>query len=241
MPSPEDRMRIDHDLYGIFSPYADTCSVAQWMEYANKSIAVSHENGQRAWVVGGTGFYLKALTQGLSPIPILDAAQKAILRNQHADTTIDQIKTMLQPIDAISAEKFVDKQRLLHAWIVHTLTGKPLSWWHLQKPIAPALHFVHVLIWPSRNLILHRAEQRWEKMIHHGVYQEVQAFCSNPLWQTSPLRKAIGVQPIHAMLQGQMSEKECRQQYLIDIAQYVKRQRTWFRGQFKPDYVYTPE
>jgi tRNA A37 N6-isopentenylltransferase MiaA len=55
------------------------------------------------------------------------------------------------------------------------------------------------------------------------------------------LRQAIGVRPIYAMLQGYLSQEECRHQYLMEIAQYIKQQRTWFRGQFSADYVWDSE
>lgn len=238
MPSVEDQNLVPHDLYGFLSPYEKNYNVSQWVSAVHASIQGAQAEEQRVWIVGGTGFYLKTLMEGLSPMPELPTKERDFLRQEYSPCSVQDLKKMLQPLDPIYGEKLVDKQRLLHAWIVHRLTGKALSWWHAQPRVPSSLNFFRVLIWPSREDLLEKCAQRWESMVKQGVYEEVRAFCRDPRWRDSPLSSAIGLRPIQAMLEGSSNERDCHQQYMIHIAQYIKRQRTWFRGQFLPDYVY---
>jgi tRNA dimethylallyltransferase len=237
MPSNEDQAAINHDLYGFLCPYAHQYDVCSWTKNVNHWVHRAHGWGQRVWIVGGTGFYLKTLSDGLSPMPVFSPADKDALRDLYVNYSVGDLKKQLETVDGPSAEKLHDKQRLIHALTVYALTDKPLSWWHQQKRIQSPLTFFRILIWPSRETLLIRAEQRWESMVQQGVYAQVRDFCANPKWQTSPLRHAIGLHPIWEFVQGSISEHTCRQMYLTAIAQYIKQQRTWFRGQFKPDYV----
>ena len=237
MPSAQDQGRIHHDVYGVLPAYGERYCVSQWMKRVHQSIKQAHDWGQRAWIVGGTGFYLNTLINGLSPMPDCDPEEKARLRAQYQDSTVHELKALLSPIDPNAAEKLVDHQRLLNAWMVYQLTGKSLTWWHSQARVPSSLTFLRILIWPSKDEILHRAEHRLNAMIQQGAYEEVRTFCSHPAWAKSPLHQAIGLIPIYNMLQGKSSEEECRQRYLTDISQYIKRQRTWFRQQFCPHYI----
>ncbi len=237
MPSAADQSRMNHHLYGFLSPYGEKYCVSGWVKQALDTIKQAHSKGQRVWVVGGTGFYLNTLIHGLSPIPDCDQADKERLRRQYHQATVSELKDLLRPVDPVCAENLVDRQRLLNAWIVYQLTEKPLSWWHGQDRVAPDLDFCCVLIWPSKEHIMHRAEQRLRAMIGAGLYDEVRAFCAHPDWKTSPLYHAIGLVSIHNMLYDHGCEALIHQQYLNDTAGYVKRQRTWFRHQFSPDFI----
>ena len=239
MPSTEDQSRMDHHLYGFLPPYGEKYSVSLWAKRVLDTIKQAHSKGQRVWVVGGTGFYLYTLVHGLSPIPDCDQAEKEILRGQYHQATVTELKDLLRPVDPESAHRLADHQRLLNAWIVYQLTEKPLSWWHGQARIAPDLDFCRVLIWPSKDHIMHRAEKRLHAMIKGGLYDEVRAFCAYPEWKKSPLSTALGLKTMDKMLQGNISENECHAHYFIETAQYIKRQRTWFRGKYTPDYIHT--
>ena len=241
MPTAADQSRMNHHLYGFLSPYGEKYCVSRWIKRALDEIKQAHSRGQRVWIVGGTGFYLNTLEHGLSPIPDGDRAEKERLRRQYSPATVSELKTLLGPVDPVCAEHLVDHQRLLNAWIVYQSTGKPLTWWHGQPRVAPDLDFCRVLIWPSKEHIMHRAEKRLSAMIAAGLYDEVRAFCQHPEWEKSPLYHAIGLVSIHHMVHNQGSEQICHQQYLTDIARYVKRQRTWFRHQFSPDFVFDQE
>jgi tRNA dimethylallyltransferase len=240
MPSNTDQASVNHDLYGFLCPYSNNYDVFSWSKHVHHWVHKAHGWGQRAWIVGGTGFYLKTLSDGLSPMPMFAPEDKDLLRRAYTDCTNADLKIQLAHVDQPSAEKIVDRQRMIHALIVHRLTEKPLSWWHQQQRIKSPLTFFRVLIWPSKETVLGRAEKRWQSMVQQGVYEQVRAFCTNAHWQKSPLRHAIGLHPIWDFLQGKMSEQACRQQYMTTIAQYIKQQRTWFRGQFSPDYVHEP-
>ncbi len=238
MPSAADQSRMNHHLYGFLSPYGEKYCVSRWVKQALDTIKQAHSKGQRVWVVGGTGFYLNTLVRGLSPIPDCDRSEKERLRRQYHQATVAELKDLLRPVDPVCAEHLLDHQRLLNAWIVYQLTEKPLSWWHGQDRITPDLDFFRVLIWPSKEYCMHRAEKRLGAMVRAGVYDEVREFCTHPDWKNSPLSMALGLKAMDEMLQGNISENECHSHYLIETAQYIKRQRTWFRGQYTPDYIH---
>lgn len=236
-PSPQEKSCVPHALYGIIDAYSPTIGVAEWRQWVHDAVNTAHLKKQRVWIVGGTGFYLRTLYRGLSPVPALDPSAVAYWRSCYADTPLSELRSQLADIDTVCAQRLVDQQRIIHALIVHKLTGHALSWWQQYPPEPSPYTWTKVLHWPEASTLKNKAITRWKKMAEQGVIQDVENFCTNPAWEKAALANALGVRCIHQHIQHRLSFAECEQRYLQETRQYIKRQKTWFRWQFQPDVV----
>lgn len=229
-PSPADEARVPHRLYGILDP-AERCSAGRWRELALAEIAAAHAAGRRAIVTGGTGFYIEALTRGLSPIPdpppdILTEAE-ALCAQMGAPAFAQELARH----DPRAAARIGagDRQRLIRAWAVHRASGWPLSHWQDQPP-EPA-PFPHTALWlnPPRDTLYERCNRRLEAMLAEGALQEVEAMLARELDPDLPAMKALGVPDLAAYLRGTMSLEEALAAAQQATRRFAKRQLTWFR------------
>jgi tRNA dimethylallyltransferase len=228
-PSVESTQSLPHRLYGVVKP-SETFSVGQWLELVMAEIQKAHHVGKLPIVVGGTGFYLKALLEGVSPIPPSDPCVRQKLEEREESQHI--LYQELQTIDpALSAriDPF-DRQRTLRGLEVFYGTGRPLSFWQSQKPLPPPYDFEKILLMPSKEELNERIERRLEDMFTQGVLDEVERLSSHTL--VEGVAKAIGFRELKAYLEGRCSLREAKDLTLIHTRQYAKRQRTWFRHQW---------
>jgi tRNA dimethylallyltransferase len=246
-PPSDHKGFIPHHLYEILDGNNEAFSAADWCRQAQSSIQDILSRGKRPWVVGGTGFYLKALMEGLSPIPLISLEEKKywfekkglsfpLRTHDLAPETLQAMKRDLTDKDPLTAARIHDVHRLVYALMIQDFTGKPLSFWQ-QQPKAPCpFLFFKILIWPSLTDVLCRVSQRFDSMKSLNVLKEIAEFSQkahphNPLWH------AIGARTLHQWNQELVSLKECEKAYLQEIRQYIKRQRTWFRHQFQPHLI----
>jgi len=230
-PSFEDQQQIPHHLYGFLDPH-ETCSAWKWRSLLIPDIEKAHKEGLIPVVVGGTGLYLKALLEGLSPVPSVEPSIRKDLESQDQA----QLYAKLGEVDADSAHRIKpqDRQRTLRALEVFYGTGKPLSLWLKKKPTPLPYHFEKILLMPSKEELEIRIKHRLDEMFQNPrLLEEVKTIlaCS-----PSPnALKAIGLREIDSFLKGECSLDEAKSMTLIHTLQYAKRQRTWFRHQFKAD------
>lgn len=225
-PSPEEEARAPHALYGHVAgthPY----SVGEWLSEL-RSLAA---RGQRLIVVGGTGLYFAALTEGLAAIPPTPARLRA-----DADAlrqTPEGLARMIAALDAKTAAK-IDLQnpmRVQRAYEVLQTTGRNLAAWQAETP-APdlALSSVQPLVLEAdKDWLNARIERRFDLMLDQGALAEAEANLAG--WSPdAPSSKAIGAPELIAHLKGEISLKEARARAIIASRQYAKRQRSWFRA-----------
>ena len=223
-PSMQEEWQAPHLLYGHVSNQA-SYSVGDWV----RDIAPILVSGQRPIIVGGTGLYFRALTEGLADIPPtpndIRASSAQLLAN-------GQISHMLETLDAATKSK-IDVQnpmRVSRAWEVLQATGQSIIEWHAQT--APpmmalnncdALHLASPVEWLNARLAL-----RFDMMINAGALDEAQANLEHwdPDLQSS---QAIGAPEMIAYLHGQYSLEHAKAFAVTASRQYAKRQRTWFR------------
>ena len=174
--------------------------MGRWLSLILPEIEEAHSRGYVPIVVGGTGFYLKALLEGLPPLSTVDPEVRKALQNRHDDLYAD-----LMRYDPVLAQKLDphDRQRILRGLEVFYSTGKPLSFWQSQKPTPFPYTFEKVLLMPSKEDLAVRIEQRLEDMLAHGVLEEVAHVMSTPLSPTAS--KAIGLKEFQGYLTGQSS------------------------------------
>lgn len=216
-PTQADMHGIAHHLYGFLDCHA-TCSVTDWLD---KAVATLNTLDHPV-VVGGTGLYLRALTEGLSPIPDIDP----VVREKVRQMPMDEVRAKVCDCAA------TDPQRLRRALEVQFSTGKPLSYFQKLPPIQKiTANFEILWIDLPRDEIRRRCHDRFLKMLEHGAVDEVKSLIAKH--PTGGVTKAIGFKEISAYLNGKISHAEMVDLAVTATRQYAKRQNTWFKNQLK--------
>ncbi len=232
-PDPAAEARAPHRLYGVL-PAATPGSAAWWRDAALGEIAAVHAAEKRAIVTGGTGLYLKALIEGLSPVPPADEAARAQATALYAELGGEAFRADLARRDPATAARLMagDRQRLIRAWEVVEATGIPLSDWQ-ARPRDPghALDFRLIGLMPARDALYARIDRRFRTMLGAGALDEARRFDELGLSPALPANKALGLPELRRHLVGEIDLPNA-----IALAQqmtrnYAKRQMTWFRHQ----------
>ncbi|WP_424970156.1 tRNA (adenosine(37)-N6)-dimethylallyltransferase MiaA [Dinoroseobacter sp. S76] len=230
-PGAEDLAAAEHKLYGhvpLGAPY----SVGHWLREVAQ---LQNHGGARLIIVGGTGLYLTALTQGLSPIPEVPAeirAQADALRLEDPAAMAAELRAR-DPATSARID-MANPMRVQRAWEVLAATDKPLATWQDETP-APDLPLAEAaayVIDAPKDWLTPRIALRFEQMLADGALDEARA--ALPHWDpTAPWARAIGAPELIAHLRGEISLDEAREAAIIATRQYAKRQRTWFRARMK--------
>lgn len=238
-PSNEDMAKAPHVLYGIFEPDIQK-SVNDWLDLVIVEINRAHSQGLLPIVVGGTGFYLMALERGLSEMPPKDSAIDLQLNKLIETQGLNALYGELKTIDPKSANRISenDSQRILRALGVWHQTGKTLSQWQTDHPPQPpAFDFSTLLLFPEREHLRAKANERFDQMMNLGALEELknylhmrESFKKGPF----PLDHALGVEPLRAYLEGNLDLDAAINRSKIETHQYIKRQITWFKNQCNP-------
>ena len=242
-PSPEDESRVPHALYGVL-PGAEACSAGRWRRMAVEAIAKAHTQGRTAIVVGGTGLYLQALTEGLAEIPDIPEAIRRDARAAMADKGPEKFHAELAATDPVAAQAIPvgDTQRSIRAWEVWQATGRSLMDWQNDPPMEGGLSepVAKILVIPNREDVYARAKARVEGMIEHGVLDEIRAMDALKLAPDLPVMRAVGVPEFLAVVRGDQALSDAIGQVTQASRRFAKRQYTWFRHQ-TPDWkVFSP-
>ncbi len=230
-PSPEAKERVPHLLYEIFPSNAPFFSAGQWIARLHPLIETILNHDQTPLVVGGSGFYLLALTKGLSPIPPVPLE---IQKNLEEEPLAD-LYAKLCHIDPLCAARLnpQDSQRIMRAVGVWQSTQKTLSQWHEEPRLPLPYTFDIKVLMPEKSLLWRQIEHRLKEMIKAGVFEEIKVFLEtleNKKLEF-PLKKALGFQEIKAFWDNKITHPEAIQKTLEKTRQYAKRQMTWFRHQ----------
>jgi len=235
-PSNEDLARAPHRLYGHVDPRV-AYSVGQWCLAVAAEIDAARAAGRLAIIVGGTGLYFKALTEGLSQIPPVPHAIRERWRERAAHSSPEALHEELSQRDPEIAERLPpsDGQRILRALEVLEATGRSLAAWQGARstPLVDPAKARRLVLAPPRDLLRARIETRFHQMMAGGALNEVAAFLARDLDPALPAMKAIGVAPLARHLAGDWDLPAATERAIIESQQYAKRQMTWFRGQMK--------
>jgi len=240
-PSAEDLASASHELYSALHPNTP-CSAGAWLDLAKPIIESTLKKGQTPIVTGGTGLYIKALIEGLSPIPPVPESVREAATSLHRTMGNPAFHDMLKSYDPLSAELYhpMHSARLIHAWEVLQATGKPLSYWQSlpKEPISKDWRYHISVLMPPRDELYQRCDIRFEMMMKNGVEEELKAFDARvERGEISPkasLIKTIGAEPLRAYMRGTLSKDDAIILAQTETRHYAKRQMTWFRHQIKP-------
>jgi tRNA dimethylallyltransferase len=241
-PGEPETARAPHHLYGV-ADAGDGWSVGRWLRAARETLAGIAVRGRTAIVVGGTGLYFRALTQGLADIP--DIPTEARERSQALWDAGGEaaVRAALQAGDPAGAAKIEtgDRQRLLRALDVLTFTGKPLGDWQTwTDPLLSPGVWQGMVIEPDRKTLYARCDRRLRAMVDAGGVDEARKLLSRNLDPNLPIMKAVGVREFGRHLAGEISLEAAIAQAQQATRHYAKRQLTWFRNQ-TPDWPRLPE
>ncbi len=240
-PTAEDEARAEHRLYGI-ADAADAWSVGRWSRAVMPVLAELAAEGRPALLVGGTGLYFNALTRGLADIPDIPDSVRDEIGALYDSAGEGSIRRRLVEADPESEAAIAagDRQRLIRALAVLTVTGQPLSVWRADtRPLLTAGSWTAMVIEPPRDRLYAACDARVAAMVEHGALDEVRALVARRLDPTLPAMKAVGVRDFAAHLRGEVSLSEAISAVQQATRNYAKRQLTWFRNQ-TPDWARHP-
>jgi tRNA dimethylallyltransferase len=229
-PSAGDRARVPHRGVDVAAP-TERWSAARFATDAAGWIAEA--SAARTLVVGGTGFYLRALTAPLDPSPPLEAARRDALAAELAHVGTADLRRWVMALDPARAQ--LGRTQLLRAAEVALLTGRRLSDFHREVPGAPAARARWLVVDPGPRLHGQIAD-RLDAMFAAGWPDEVRAL-ERTVPEDAPAWQACGYESIRKQLHGELGAGAARDAILIATRQYAKRQRTWFRHQLEGQQV----
>ena len=229
-PTPEDRQKAEHRLYGV-QDGALPCSAAEWAAMARREVADAHQRGRTPILTGGTGLYLRTLLDGIAPVPAIDPEVRARVREADVADNVRKLKTF----DPAAAERLrpADSARINRALEVILSTGRTLGEWQEQRAggIADAVELRPLVLLPPRKWLYARCDERFTRMIDEGAVAEVEALLARKLNPNLPVMRAIGVRELSAYLLGETTLDEAITAGRQATRRYAKRQYTWFAHQ----------
>ena len=231
-----------HKLYGIL-PATDRCSAGRWRDMAVREIEEAWRSNRLPIIVGGTGFYIKALLSGLSEIPDVPEDSHDAARATLDAIGVGAFHARLATVDPEAAARLPerDTQRLLRAYEVYLATGKSLSDWHREAPAMERLSadVQTILLAPPREDLYGRCNARFDSMMSQGALDEVATLVNRGLDSSLPAMRAVGVSELAAHLTGNMTREAAVEKAKQATRNFAKRQMTWFRNQIeKPDVIF---
>lgn len=227
-PSAADEARLPHRLFGHVAadqPY----SVGAWL----RDLAPLLDGPDRLIIVGGTGLYFSALTEGLADIP---AIPDDIRTAGNALRESGALARMIAALDAATRHR-IDLQnplRVQRAWEVQQTTGRGLAAWQDETPapLLPLPSATPLLLDASKDWLNARIGSRFAAMLEAGALDEARANLSG--WHAGlPSAKAIGARELISHLEGGISLDEAQKAATLATRQFAKRQRTWFRSRMR--------
>ena len=233
-PGAGEEARAPHRLYGVLSA-AEACSAARWRALALAEIAAARDDGRLPILVGGTGLYFRALTQGLAPVPRIAAALRAEARALHARLGGAAFHAALARRDPEVAARLApgDSQRLIRAWEVIEATGVSLAEWQRRQAPDAGLDgsVLPLVLAPPRPALYAACDGRFAAMVARGAVAEVAGLDALGLPPELPAMKAVGVRELRRHIAGELRLKEAVAAAQQATRNYAKRQLVWFRHQ----------
>lgn len=241
-PSAAEEAGAPHRLFGHVDAADAGYSAARWAAEARDAIAAAHDAGKLPILVGGTGLYLRTLLDGIAPVPAIDPDVRAAVRA----LPVAEAHRLLAIEDAAAAARLApaDTTRVARALEVVRSTGRPLADWQRERVggIGDSIALAAAILLPDRETLFDRIDVRCEAMFAGGAIEEVAALLARTdVVADAPIRRAIGVPPIAALLAGEITRREAIAQVQLDTRRYAKRQYTWFRNQPPDNWIKTTD
>ncbi len=231
-PYQKDYKKIRHHLYG-FQNARKNFSAGHWLELANKKILDIKNRKKVPIIVGGTGLYFKALTEGLIKIPNIPIKFRFKIRSLHKKIGSKKFFSKLVELDPL-VKKYLnplDSQRIIRAYEIKSFTNKSMyEWFKNTKSKYEQNDFYKIYIDFPRDELINQINLRASQMINCGAISEVKRFIKLKVPKNKTASKAIGINEIREFLNKKIQISELIEKISIKTRQYAKRQTTWGRG-----------
>lgn len=237
-PGPAERARVPHHLIDVLDP-SERWSAGEFARRARQAIGEIQGRGRTPIVVGGSGLYLRALFEGISPVPPSDPEVRGELRDRLAREGLEPMAAELARVDPDTAKRLApgDTQRVLRALEVLRVSGRPLSSWIAEQPFGTQrIAVLRVGLTVPRVLLYDRIASRVARMVEEGWVDEVARLLARGLDPGLPAFQAIGYRQIVRHLEAEWSLDDAIADTVKATRRFAKRQETWFRRE--PDVIW---
>ncbi len=229
-PSFEDRSRVPHHMIDVFWP-DEACTAGDYSRGAREALAGIAGRGRLPIVAGGTGLYLRALIDGLSPAPPQQPDLRAKLRLRAKEKGPEHLHGVLRRLDLAASQAIHpnDLAKVLRAIEVSLSARQPLTeLWQRGRDALSGFRIVKLGLEPDRARLYERINHRAASMFDRGLVEETERLVERYGFECRPLG-SLGYAEAQAVLRQQMTRDEAVRQAQQGHRNYAKRQGTWFR------------
>ena len=232
-PKLKDIKIVKHHLYG-FKSVKDNYSTGNWLKDAKSKIKHIKKKNKIPILVGGTGLYFKALTEGIVKIPEIPLNIRNRIRKKQSKIGQNKFYSELIKLDPLCKNKIDknDTQRSMRAYEVKKFTNKSLFDWY-SETYSDFTHdsFIKLYVDYPREKLLEKISLRANEMLRDGAINEVKKFYKLRIRKDLSSQKVIGLNEIKEFLDKRLDLNVLKEKISIKTRQYAKRQSTWARGQ----------
>jgi tRNA dimethylallyltransferase len=226
-PTPEELEAVHHYFINSHS-ITEEVSAATFEELALLWAAEIHRESPVAIMVGGTGLYIRAFTNGLDAIPPVDQSIRSHIRLHYEEQGLGWLQTEIQKYDPAyyGAGEILNPQRLMRALEVRMSTGQSILSFQNRQPQERPFQIKMIGLNLPREQLNQRIHDRVDKMMDHGLLAEVEGLRS---YRAHNALQTVGYKELFNYLDGNGTKEEAITAIKINTRQYAKRQLTWFR------------
>jgi len=231
-PTLEEQKRVRHHLIDLVAP-DQPFHAGLYQTLGRKTIDQLYKNGKPIWVVGGTGLYIKVLTQGLFASPQIDSTVRKRLKQEAQEKGVDFLYQRLKSVDPETASYLHphDLFRTIRALEIIDSTGTPISFYRAQHRFGERPYrTLKIGLKMNRGMLYRRIEERVDQMIEKGFLQEVKRLIEMGYSPELKPLQSLGYKQMVQYLLKQIEWTEAIRQIKRDTRHYAKRQWTWFRA-----------
>lgn len=236
-PTAEQRRRVPHHGIAFLDP-DQRYGAGRFARRARRWIQEIRARDRVPILAGGTGLFLRALTDPVFEEPEMDADRRAALEAWLEALGDRELRRWTRRLDPTLAEELdgLDPQRCMRTLELALLSGRPLTWWQEHgEPEAPPVDAVVAVLEMDRETLRDRIRARAERQLEEGWPEEVRRLREAGYGEGDPPFTAVGYSEVAALLRGEMEREEVVDRVVADSWRYVRRQRTWFRHQVPED------
>lgn len=229
---------VPHHLISCFPP-DQSFTAGDFAQQAETLIEKIFQKGKIPVLVGGTGFYFKALQMGLPDLPPRSPEMRDELMGEIEKDGPEALHRKLSAVDpaAAAAISNQDKHKIVRALEVFQITGQPFSGW-INTGRQPSKHkFVVMGLHMDKNAIDKRIEIRSKRMLDEGMIEETETVLKKGFSKDCPALASFGYREAVQVIEGSLPKAEFLPRLIKGTKAYAKRQRTWFRTQTKPVWI----
>ena len=230
----QQRSAVPHHGLDLVLP-SERFSAGRFAEAARTWLHEIRARGHLPVLVGGTGFFLRALTHPMFAEPEMDGNRREALKRLLDARSREELLDWLQTLDPTGAARLAPeagRQRIARLIEIVLLTGRPLHWWQRHSPPPhPALPTVTFVLELEREVLYERINARVVSMVNNGLVQEVERLLASGYDEASPGLKTVGYAEMIPHVRGETSLDSAIDAIQRNTRSYARRQITWFRHQ----------